>query len=691
VFFLTIFVISGVYVLYFPSLFVKKLPQPLEKNIDFYAPETVIRLKGDVSDKQMVFLKDFPSFLYQDASINSAFVGKDVPPEVKTNLDIIPLLGNEADMAKFASASGYTFEIEESGNYKLVYKCPDDVLANVGISVLDKKLSVSVLSKLASLNFDEKEISFGSQISTNLESEIDSDAVLKVKDVFYHISKENSVGNLGSVWLSRGSKNDISLYKLVTGKSIFSQQFEDAPSLWGMHLEDISGGEGEASFKVYKTEDAAEGNFALELVAENHTAGLIKDLTNNFNNNSLYFLSFYYKNVSGSPARFYLKEKKLGGKALRLDLPQNTEWKQYRNVFFSPNAKEGLELGFISGGDNLFDAVQIYQVDLAKENLLKQLEIDFPKEEWAQLELNNLSKGQHKLSIAGFENAVYSQNFEKEATQWQTKMEDLSGGPGKARFNVNRSPISSEGKYAMELFSANHTLGLVKQLQEGLKDNAYYFVSFDYRYGKGEAPQFMVSDGQKDYLISEQLEKSNEWKTFNAVFSSRYAKTNGLRLIFSVKSDGSFSSSSLFDNLRLYMIPGDILARFNLVKGDASKQVIPSFISYKKISEGNFEVEVKNASQPYLLVFSESYSPNWKLEGASAKHFKANSYYNAWFIGKKGDYKLKVVYSLLPFYTFAIFVSVISFVGLLLTVVWLILPRKSINRKDRSKNERKEK
>lgn len=67
-------------------------------------------------------------------------------------------------------------------------------------------------------------------------------------------------------------------------------------------------------------------------------------------------------------------------------------------------------------------------------------------------------------------------------------------------------------------------------------------------------------------------------------------------------------------------------------------------ISYRKINPTKYIVRI-NASDPYFLVFSESYHKDWiaYVDGqqiSNEYHFMANGYANAWYINKTGTYNI---------------------------------------------------
>lgn len=82
---------------------------------------------------------------------------------------------------------------------------------------------------------------------------------------------------------------------------------------------------------------------------------------------------------------------------------------------------------------------------------------------------------------------------------------------------------------------------------------------------------------------------------------------------------------------------------------------IPSspVIHFKQINPTRYTIHISNATEPFFLIFSETYDPSWKVyEGSvnwleaiyskplAAKHFYINGYANAWYVNKTGTYTI---------------------------------------------------
>lgn len=65
-------------------------------------------------------------------------------------------------------------------------------------------------------------------------------------------------------------------------------------------------------------------------------------------------------------------------------------------------------------------------------------------------------------------------------------------------------------------------------------------------------------------------------------------------------------------------------------------------ISYSKINETEYSAEVKDASEPFYLVFAQRFSPAWNL--SEGDHTVGNGFVNVWLIDKKGDFTMNLEY-----------------------------------------------
>lgn len=108
-----------------------------------------------------------------------------------------------------------------------------------------------------------------------------------------------------------------------------------------------------------------------------------------------------------------------------------------------------------------------------------------------------------------------------------------------------------------------------------------------------------------------------------------------------------------------------------LEKIDSSRSPIPvPDITFTRIHPARYDVTVKNASQPFLLVFSQLFNPDWRLSDSSARHLLVNGYANGWWITKTGNFDLTVTFAPQTWLSMSRSISILAVgLGLLLLLI----------------------
>lgn len=65
-------------------------------------------------------------------------------------------------------------------------------------------------------------------------------------------------------------------------------------------------------------------------------------------------------------------------------------------------------------------------------------------------------------------------------------------------------------------------------------------------------------------------------------------------------------------------------------------------ISYRRLNQTKYSVEVKDAKNPFYFVFSQRFAPGWQL--SFGDHTIGNRFENVWFINKTGDFAMHLEY-----------------------------------------------
>lgn len=94
-------------------------------------------------------------------------------------------------------------------------------------------------------------------------------------------------------------------------------------------------------------------------------------------------------------------------------------------------------------------------------------------------------------------------------------------------------------------------------------------------------------------------------------------------------------------------------------------------VTFERYNPTSYRADIRNASKPFFLVFSESYHPRWKayIDGQEVtQHFVGNGYANVWYIARTGSYTINIEFSTQRVRDYGIIASVASFliVGTLL-------------------------
>ena len=97
-------------------------------------------------------------------------------------------------------------------------------------------------------------------------------------------------------------------------------------------------------------------------------------------------------------------------------------------------------------------------------------------------------------------------------------------------------------------------------------------------------------------------------------------------------------------------------------------------INFKEINPTKYIVNIKNANQPFIMSFKQSFNLNWKIYinniESNDPHFTADMYYNGWLITQGGNYTITIVFG--PQHDYNL-IEGISFYSFLLSISTIIL------------------
>lgn len=181
-----------------------------------------------------------------------------------------------------------------------------------------------------------------------------------------------------------------------------------------------------------------------------------------------------------------------------------------------------------------------------------------------------------------------------------------------------------------------------------------YYIEAKYRHVYGTSAHILVTQWDKDALVKvgrEVTPNYPDWKVFSFYYEPVAAKSDLVIELTAPFAKNPFGTTVLFDDLKVYKVFSNKLMFINQSTNNIFSQ--PQVVSIKK-SPVLYEVEIKGADKPHMIVFSENYSPFWKLTLYDDKglklavkpfHFSANLYANAWYLeGTPQNYQVKISY-----------------------------------------------
>lgn len=118
-----------------------------------------------------------------------------------------------------------------------------------------------------------------------------------------------------------------------------------------------------------------------------------------------------------------------------------------------------------------------------------------------------------------------------------------------------------------------------------------------------------------------------------------------------------------------------------LMQTISDKKIRVPNIKFTKLDPTEYKIKISNASQPYILVFSELFNSGWKLKKKDGNfiddksHILVNSYANGWQIDAIGDYDLVLKFIPQDFMEIGELISVTTAVIVSLLTIWFIKKR----------------
>lgn len=202
--------------------------------------------------------------------------------------------------------------------------------------------------------------------------------------------------------------------------------------------------------------------------------------------------------------------------------------------------------------------------------------------------------------------------------------------------------------------------------------SSLYKISLTGKTIAGEPPHFIffqdtdITQEKRIPKLERFMEKKLDPQYYEVIFSTNVDTTEGnLLLVADPSAEGD--TEVFFEDIkveRLFNSPL-ILAK----EKKEVREIPPPDYFFKKISPTKYEVFVKQSEDPFFLIFSQSFSPFWKLSIgddsktlSEDKHVLANFFANGWFVEEKGSYKLTIEFSSQRLFEIGGLISILSFI-----------------------------
>ena len=142
---------------------------------------------------------------------------------------------------------------------------------------------------------------------------------------------------------------------------------------------------------------------------------------------------------------------------------------------------------------------------------------------------------------------------------------------------------------------------------------------------------FVTSENETADIASLRL-RIDKWNNCKDLFQGKYAKKCKDKQIYDW-----FNRPSRMKISNIHVYPKfPTQAKLVFHKENVLDKSLP-IIKFEKVDSTKYAYQIKNASSPFILVFSELFDSGWR-NTESNEHFLVNGYANAWKINRTGDF-----------------------------------------------------
>ena len=304
----------------------------------------------------------------------------------------------------------------------------------------------------------------------------------------------------------------------------------------------------------------------------------------------------------------------------------------------------------------------------------------------------DLNKGFHQITLIVPEtlNLISDSSFEQGIWSGAKSLPSYL----KSEISAEQSSDAFQGKFSLKLSTTQSNAAVFAPINN-FRYGDFYKISFAAKHLAGENPNFRVwesdikssfpslefenfdlwgtSKPQTYFTFLNSLSPDNNWKQYEFILKPLDA-TQSLGLVFFAFQPKSGETVNLYDGVKIERVfTNPILLKSS--SKEKTKQ-LPE-IKFTKINPTRYQVEVTHAVEPYLLIFSEAYHPEWQasIEG---EHLMVNGFANGWWIKKTGDYQIILDFKPQRIYYFSVGVSLLTF---FMAIIYFLVKRKVKNRK----------
>jgi len=222
------------------------------------------------------------------------------------------------------------------------------------------------------------------------------------------------------------------------------------------------------------------------------------------------------------------------------------------------------------------------------------------------------------------------------------------------------SAESFEGQRALKIVAAEgpDRAGAWTEIENFDPRNSYQ-ISFYYKGLFGQPSKYFIEEStcngweESDtcsilYGMGSGLETTAGWLRYET-FYQPHRGARRARLVF-MSHDSDLKNASLFDQVQVNAVtPEKNLLRTGETRSPDSttNRPLPE-VSYSRINPALYKVSVSKAGGPFILVFSESFHPQWRLNLDSPAHFRINGFANAWLIDPQNESNLELKIEFTP-------------------------------------------